>query len=263
MGMPEQKPQSGMNIAPDGTIYEILEDGSIKRIGKVSSNGEFEPFGGLKDGVRVKEGIIYRVINGKEQKIGRVLPNGDIESISQKIKREAEISRSKSKILTIACSLAAFLVLIYVAQQVWFRPHGKISGTEEARGNLQWSDKALEKMFARDAIFYCENLSENGHNDWRLPDIDELRTLIENCPETETGGACGITGRCLSQSNCKNQACNGCEIKAARYSRLGDEDLFWSSSFRPESSNNAWYVDFNYASIHGHSDKKKSVRCVR
>ena len=44
MGMPEQKPQVGMNITPDGIIYEILEDGTIKRIGKVSSNGEFEPF---------------------------------------------------------------------------------------------------------------------------------------------------------------------------------------------------------------------------
>ena len=84
MGMPEQKPQNGMNIAPDGTIYEILEDGTIKRIGKVTSNGEFEPFGGPKDGVRVKDGIIYRVINGKEQKIGRILPNGEIEQEKKK-----------------------------------------------------------------------------------------------------------------------------------------------------------------------------------
>ena len=42
MGMPENQ-QNGMNIAPDGTIYEILEDGTIKRIGKVSSDGKFEP----------------------------------------------------------------------------------------------------------------------------------------------------------------------------------------------------------------------------
>jgi len=47
MGMPE-KPQNGMNIAPDGTIYEILEDGSIKRIGKVSPDGSFEALGNWK-----------------------------------------------------------------------------------------------------------------------------------------------------------------------------------------------------------------------
>jgi len=47
MGMPENQ-QKGMNIAPDGTVYEILDDGTIKRIGKVSSDGSFEPFGDWK-----------------------------------------------------------------------------------------------------------------------------------------------------------------------------------------------------------------------
>ncbi len=98
-----------MNIAPDGTIYEILEDGTIKRIGKVSPDGKFEPFGEPKDDVRVRDGFIYRIINGKEQKIGRILPNGDIESVSQKIKSEAEISRNKVKIVTIVCCLIALL----------------------------------------------------------------------------------------------------------------------------------------------------------
>ncbi|MBO4698297.1 hypothetical protein J5690_01630 [bacterium] len=81
MGMPEM-PQNGMNIAPDGTIYEILEDGTIKRIGKVSPDGSFEPFGGAKDRIIVKDGIIYRVVNGEEQRIGRLLPDG--EDIEQK-----------------------------------------------------------------------------------------------------------------------------------------------------------------------------------
>ena len=128
---------------------------------------------------------------------------------------------------------------------------------------LNWSEKASEKMFARDAIDYCENLSENGHNDWRLPTIGELRTLIQNCEGTETGGTCGVTDTCLSQNDCKNKACDGCEDKTVQHSKLGDKGLFWSSSFRPESSNNAWYIDFTYASVHGHSDGKKLVRCVR
>ena len=115
MGMPEQKPQVGMNIAPDGTVYEILENGTIKRIGKVSSNGKFEPFGGPQDGVRVRDGIIYRVINGKEQKIGQVLPNGDIESINQRIKSEAEISRNNVKIAAIIsiCCVAVAIVFVF------------------------------------------------------------------------------------------------------------------------------------------------------
>ncbi len=87
MGMSE-KPQNGMNITPDGTIYEILEDGTIKRIGKVSPDGEFEPFGGPKDGVSVRDGFIYRIINGEEQEIGRILPNGEIESNSKTVAKQ-------------------------------------------------------------------------------------------------------------------------------------------------------------------------------
>ena len=131
MGMPEQ-PQSGMNIAPDGTVYEILDDGAIKRIGKVSSNGEFEPFGESQGGISVKNGVIYRVINGKKQKIGRVLPNGEIESISQKIKSEEEISGKK--ILAIAGVLIAFLAVIY-ATQARFQTQAemKMAETEQRR----------------------------------------------------------------------------------------------------------------------------------
>jgi len=51
MGSKPENQQKGMNIAPDGTVYEILNDGTIKRIGKVSSDGSFEPFGGAKEGI--------------------------------------------------------------------------------------------------------------------------------------------------------------------------------------------------------------------
>ena len=109
MGMPENQ-HNGMNIAPDGTIYEILDDGTIKRIGKVSPDGSFEPFGGAKEGIREKNGIIYRVVNGKEVKIGRILPNGEIETINQKIKSETEISKNKVKVVKILSILIAFVV---------------------------------------------------------------------------------------------------------------------------------------------------------
>lgn len=138
---------------------------------------------------------------------------------------------------------------------------------ESQNGNniekLHWSDKAEEKMSLRDAVNYCENLSESGHENWRLPTISELRSLIQNCTATATDGSCGVTDECLFQDNCKNQECDGCDEKSVQYSKLGDKGLFWSSSLRPENRDNAWYIDFTYASIHGHSDGKKSVRCVR
>jgi len=112
MGMPEQKPHVGMNIAPDGTIYEVLKDGTIRRIGVISSDGEFESFGEQKNDFKVRNSVLYRIINGKEQKIGRVMPNGEIETVNQRIKNEAEISRNKVKKLTIVSILIAFVIAV-------------------------------------------------------------------------------------------------------------------------------------------------------
>jgi hypothetical protein len=44
-----------------------------------------------------------------------------------------------------------------------------------------------------DAVRYCEELHYRGYDDWRLPDVDELRTLIRGNPPTEPGGVCPIT----------------------------------------------------------------------
>ena len=43
MGMPIES-ENRRQIAADGTIFEVLEDGTIKRIGKLSEEGKFEPF---------------------------------------------------------------------------------------------------------------------------------------------------------------------------------------------------------------------------
>mgnify|MGYP003571268106 CR=1 FL=1 len=459
MGMPEQ-PQNGMNIAPDGTIYEILEDGTIKRIGKVSPDGSFEPFGGPKDGIRVKNGFIYRVINGKEKKIGRILPNGEIETINQRIRSEAEISRNKVKIVTILSIIIALVIgaglYIFDEQQQTkeelrkadeerrlekekeeeyenkIRPvyaeyleeksptseklgsyitqlnnimklglrhednkkklheimgeiekkkiaikaeekrladekahklvlekakkteydnkikplyddgylkeksptSGKLQSyidklnklstslqydvnktklteiveiikdrknevqkAEEKRaevarkkreaerieaekreqylkgrkiGNLIWSDRASETMNWSSAKQYCEELTEGGFTDWRLPKISELRRIIKNC-SSQSGGSCRVSDNCLS-SDCNGSCCCD-DNKGSYYSKFATTDILWSSSTVSDDAKSVWTVMFldedisiSRKGVHLHSLYKSSnlvVRCVR
>ena len=124
-----------------------------------------------------------------------------------------------------------------------------------------WSGVSKKVMNWDSAKQYCAGLKEGNENDWRLPNIDELRTLVQKCPQTETGGTCAVTENCLSQSSCQNTACMGCESKNG-HNKLGDKGFFWSSSISPDN-NNAWYIDFTYASVHNHSKSEKHVRCVR
>ena len=47
MGMPINS-ENRRQLAADGTIFEVLDDGTIKRIGKLSDDGKFEPFGAME-----------------------------------------------------------------------------------------------------------------------------------------------------------------------------------------------------------------------
>lgn len=136
-------------------------------------------------------------------------------------------------------------------------------------GNLFWSDRSSKEMTWYSAKEYCENLTEGGFDDWRLPNIDELRTTIKNCSKTQTDGQCKASEKsgCLSNS-CDNPIgscfCDRKENNGGYYSKLGDNDevLLWSSS----SDYFAWIVNFYDGHVFLY-DKSVgnicSVRCVR
>ena len=138
-------------------------------------------------------------------------------------------------------------------------------------GNM-WSSKSLEVMGLWDAVDYCEDLNECGYTDWRLPNINELRTLIKNCPETQTGGICGVQDPDCLDRNCSYSAgkCY-CEEKGDNggyYSKLGDDSVvLWSSSTSEDIdgcviSPIEWSVDFSDGSVVDDTDGNH-VRCVR
>ena len=128
-------------------------------------------------------------------------------------------------------------------------------------GNMTWSSKA-DKMTWNEAVNYCRNLDEGGYTDWRLPNIDQLRTLIQNHPGTQSGGSCPISERAgkLAWGD-RTRDCNG---RNGSDSKLGDTGWFWSSSIQSDYTDDAWYVNFGDGGVYdGYKSGNSYVRCVR
>ncbi|MBO4700058.1 DUF1566 domain-containing protein [bacterium] len=138
----------------------------------------------------------------------------------------------------------------------------------------RWSSRSSNEMNWQSAINYCQNLTEGGYTDWRLPNIDELRGLIKNCSKTEIGGECRVSEKnsCLSYSQCENGYrdgscyCASINNNGGYYSKLGDDDKvrLWSSSTRSDYTDVAWVVYFGNGGVTSY-DKSNGyyVRCVR
>jgi hypothetical protein len=66
-----------------------------------------------------------------------------------------------------------------------------VGGMLDPETGLCWQVPwAEERMLWLDAIDYCDGLELAGYDDWYLPDIEELITLIRGCANTEPGGVC-------------------------------------------------------------------------
>ena len=111
--------------------------------------------------------------------------------------------------------------------------------TDKVTG-LQWQDDErvkTETMIWGEAKTSCSNLTLGGHSDWRLPTVQELKSIVD---KWRSYPAIDPTFQNVTAIN------------------------YWSSTTSVHTSNSAWYVTFIYGSV-GNSDKLYSgyVRCVR
>ena len=157
----------------------------------------------------------------------------------------------------------------------------------DSSSGLTWSAKSQNGMSYSEAVSYCDDLTESGYSDWRLPTIDDLRTLLiadrvaNNCQVSEANycleGSCWTCSSCSESCSNTNFAglfvfCGSCSYyDDGRFSKFGDTIGFWSSSVRSDNSNYAWYVRFNDGYVNSSDgdlsgsnlDSSYNVRCVR
>ncbi len=109
---------------------------------------------------------------------------------------------------------------------------------------LQWQDdysnnENLIKITTwSEAISYCEDLALDDKNDWRLPNKNELLSLVDYSKVSPA-----IIGDIFENTS---------------------SDYYWSSTTYASGTSNAWYVAF-YTGYTYYNDKTGTVyvRCVR
>ena len=119
-----------------------------------------------------------------------------------------------------------------------FTYNGDSTVTDNVTGLMWQLQSSVSKYTWEDALAYCEGLDLAGYSDWRLPDIKELKSIVDN----------------------------------TRYSPAIDLDYFpstasfeyWSSStFVAYYNELAWAVYFYHGDVHSHDKSLMYVRCLR
>ncbi len=73
----------------------------------------------------------------------------------------------------------ATVVGMYAPFGIRYVDHGDGTVTDIQTGLMWQQATAPNSMKWDDAIAYCRKLTLGGHSDWRLPDLDELRSLVD------------------------------------------------------------------------------------
>jgi hypothetical protein len=77
--------------------------------------------------------------------------------------------------------------------------------------SLGWVVRTDTFSSQADAADFCANFSVAGLSDWRLPTIDEARSLAGGCDNTAPGGSCPLSdASCLSSSCGNGPDCTSC-----------------------------------------------------
>ena len=75
-------------------------------------------------------------------------------------------------------------------------------------GECRGSDRSVSTIYSYSLVDLCHNLYESGSHKWRLPTIDEIRSLVKT-DKLKTGGSCGVTDEHFENSYFTEETCIG------------------------------------------------------
>lgn len=114
---------------------------------------------------------------------------------------------------------------------------------KDSVSKLEWQDDAVgSTMKWESAIQHCENLTLDGLADWRLPNINELKSIVNR----DNGPPAIVTG----------------------FVNTSTAD-YWSSTSVKDDKSWAWFIVFGFGNeaalpkFTSDDDSNKAVRCVR
>ena len=125
-----------------------------------------------------------------------------------------------------------------IAAAASFTDNGNGTVTDNGTGLMWQQGERNSRIIWAYALIYCEKSSLGGRTDWRLPNITELESIIDDTkyePAIDTA-----------------------------YFPNAYADYYWSSTTSASNTNGAWSVEFgdNYV-YYGSKSYGSYVRCVR
>jgi len=137
--------------------------------------------------------------------------------------------------------LLVVLGMLLMAAQAWagdYTPHGDGTVTDNATG-LMWQQDGSAIRNWEGALSYCQEGGWANHTDWRLPNIKELESIVD---DTQLNPA----------------------IDRIAFPNTPESSWYWSSTTYALDPGHAWGVYFSYGFVYnGDKGDGNYVRCVR
>ena len=134
--------------------------------------------------------------------------------------------------------------------------------------NLKWQNNKETitlKLSQNKAISYCSNLNLDNDNNWRLPSIQELLTLINYGKANSSISNIFIDNNMdnNTDNNTSNNISNNNKANNKNKAKNNNNLSYWSSTIYKKDSSLAWGIDFKYGDdFHQNIKHKFNIRCV-